>query len=300
MATQNEFYKELLDNIYDGVYFVDVNRIINFWNKGAERLSGYKASEIIGSSCMDNILLHIGSDGNKLCKTRCPLAKVIVDGSVYEADVYLHHKDGQRVPVSVHASPIKEENGRIIGAVEIFRDNSSRLMDMKLIEDLKKAALLDPLTGIPNRRYIEMKMHSCLEELKRHNIIFGIFFADVDHFKQINDTYGHIVGDDILKMVANTLKGNVRTSDLVGRLGGEEFVGVISHIDEEKLKQLGNKLRMLVENCFLDKGNTPIKVTVTLGITLGKPDDTMESIIGRADQLLYKGKESGRNCVVWV
>lgn len=248
---------------------------------------------------LDNILVHNDERGNELCRGNCPLILTITEGRIHgEDNIYLHHKDGRCVPVSAGVSPIRDRDGRVIGIIEVFEKNTAKGADACFIDDLRKAALLDPLTNLPNRRYIEMKIASSSEGLKRHGIPFGILFADIDLFKAINDTYGHDIGDRVLRMVAGTLENNVRAYDAVGRWGGEEFIAVINHTDEEQLKATAEKLRSLVEESFLSAGDTSISVTVTIGVALARPDDTMESIIKRADRALYKGKSHGRNRVI--
>ena len=156
MPDEVKLYGNILDNISDGVSFLDSRKKITYWNKGAERITGYSASEMVGSFCSDNILVHIDENGTCLCTKNCPVTKTLSDGNVRNVDVYLHHKDGYRIPVSVHVSPIKESDDKVIGAIEIFRDKSNEILDIQFIDDLKKAALLDPLTELANRRNIEM------------------------------------------------------------------------------------------------------------------------------------------------
>jgi diguanylate cyclase (GGDEF)-like protein/PAS domain S-box-containing protein len=291
---------EILDIMHDGIYLLDLERNVIYWNKGAESISGYSRDEVIGKSCADNILIHVDENGTQLCLDSCPLKATMQDSMQREANVFLHHKKGHRVPVTIRAVPITDESGTVSGAAEIFWDNSQKTMDAGFIEELKKAALFDHLTGIPNRRYIEMSLKIAFDEMKRYGFLFGIIFSDIDHFKKINDTYGHDVGDVILKMVSSTLGSNIRSSDLVGRWGGEEFVLVIKHLKSPShIQSNAEKLRMLVEESgFMFNGET-IKATVTMGAVTVKRGDTQESIIKKADSLLYRGKETGRNRVVF-
>ncbi len=119
MPYETDFYKNIIDNLYDGVYFVDRDRMITYWNKGAERISGYSAGQVIGRRCRDNLLNHVTANGVELCHDHCPLAAVMEDGRPREAEVYLHHADGHRVPVMVRATALRDEGGNIVGAVEI-------------------------------------------------------------------------------------------------------------------------------------------------------------------------------------
>jgi diguanylate cyclase (GGDEF)-like protein len=177
----------------------------------------------------------------------CPGAHTLDDQRVREAAVFLHHKAGHRVPVAVQVIPIRDASSRVIGAAEVFQDNSTCFADREIIGRLQKDALIDHLTGLPNRRYLEMKLQTCLDDLKRYRFPFGIIFVDIDYFKGINDTIGHPMGDEVLRMVSHTLEANIRSSDLSGRWGGEEFVIVIQHLREEYLAAVANKLRALVE-----------------------------------------------------
>jgi len=296
MTVDNEFYKSSLDRLYDGVYYVDRNRKIKYWNKAAERLTGYKSSEIIDKRCSD-ILTHIDDKGVNLCKGQCPLTKTIVDGRAREADLYLLHKDGHRVPVSIRMVPIRDSSGQITGAVQIFSDKSPVVTVRQKLEQCEKMALLDPLTNSPNRRYIKMNLNSRLDEMSRYGWTFGILFIDIDHFKKVNDIHGHDVGDEILKMIAKTLLNNLRPFDVLGRWGGEEFTAIIANINEQQLYFIANRFRLLVENSALHKGSDIIRVTISIGATFAQSNDTMDTLLKRADQLMYHSKLSGRNRV---
>ena len=113
MPDKNDFYKEIIDNLYDGVYFVDRDRVITYWNKGAERITGYSAKQAVGRACRDNLLNHVTANGVELCKNNCPMAAVMEDGNPREAEVYLHHKDGHRVPIIVRATVLRDDAGKV-------------------------------------------------------------------------------------------------------------------------------------------------------------------------------------------
>ena len=298
MSLSEGFYQGLLDNIEVGIYFVDNDRKIVYWSKGAEKITGYAAAEVLGRNCADNILVHVDDEGNVLCTGTCPLACTVVDSIERRAEIYLHHKRGHRVPISVTVMPIENNGGIVIGAVEIFSDNSAKMAENMVLQELRKAASLDPLTELLNRRFIETKLLASIEELRRHGITFGVIFGDIDRFKEINDTYGHVAGDAVLQMVAGTLSENIRGYDLAARWGGEEFLLVIAHVTGKTLIKIANKLRMLVRNSFVEKDGRVIRVSITMGATMASPEDTIESLVVRADGLMYSGKMSGRNCVI--
>jgi diguanylate cyclase (GGDEF)-like protein/PAS domain S-box-containing protein len=292
-----EFYKSLLDNLYDGVYFLDRERSIQYWNKGAERITGYSRSEVEGSHCWDNILMHVDSEGKSLCQDRCPAWKTMEGAIPSEAEVFLHHKNGHRIPVSVKVTPIRDETGVIVGAVEIFRDNSEKLASLSLIEDLQEKAFQDTLTSLPNRRYMDRYLMSKLDESSRYDWTFGLIFLDIDHFKPINDTYGHDVGDEALRMLARTLSHSSRSFDTVGRWGGEEFVIAVVNVDRDKLLHIAERYRRMIESSTVTTVGADLRMTVSLGATLAGHGDTLDSLVKRADELMYQSKLAGRNCV---
>jgi diguanylate cyclase (GGDEF)-like protein/PAS domain S-box-containing protein len=297
MGLEKDSYERIIENLYDGLYFVDRDRVITYWNKGAERISGFTADEVVGKSCADNILTHVDSQGNSLCTGMCPLAATIADGTLREAELFMHHKDGHRIPVSVRVSTLTDRDGIIIGGVEVFTDISNQEATKLRVKELEKLALLDNLTQLANRNYIEREIQSRFEEKKRLNVPFGILFIDIDHFKKFNDSYGHDVGDEVLKFVANTFVANTRPFDLYGRWGGEEFIGIIRNINGKELELLGNRVRILIENSFIIHENEKLYVTISIGATLVNKKDTIDSLIKRADTLLYKSKAAGRNCL---
>jgi diguanylate cyclase (GGDEF)-like protein len=167
------------------------------------------------------------------------------------------------------------------------------------LHELRNHLKTDELTDAANRRYLEGKIHAAIAELAfREKMSTGLLFIDVDHFKTFNDTYGHNTGDKVLSMVASTLMNNVRKSDIVGRWGGEEFCAILYDVDDKNaLREIAEKLRKLVAFSRLDIGNENLSVTISVGATLFLPTDTPESIIQRADELMYQSKQAGRNQV---
>jgi len=165
------------------------------------------------------------------------------------------------------------------------------------VRRLEQAVILDPLRGIGNRRFTETKLASSLLESRQYKVPCGVLFVDIDHFKTVNDTHGHDAGDLVLKMVAATMSHSIRSSDHMGRWRGEEFIAIILNIGRMKLAKVANKLRMLVSRSQLFRAGRTIEVTISVGASLARSDDTAETIVKRADQLLYQSKQGGRNRV---
>lgn len=291
----NVIYREVLKHVKEGVYFVDTDRKITFWNDYAEHITGFSASEILHKHCFDNILNHINDEGNELCKQGCPLHKTIGDGIYREASVYLHHKNGYRVPVDIRIFPLYD-NGQIIGAIELFSDDKTPTALLNDIENLKVLALTDQLTNLANRRYLESILANKIKELEEFNTPFGIVMIDIDHFKTVNDTYGHDTGDMALQMASRSLLHAVRSSDVVGRWGGDEFLIIFSAVGIEQLEQIAERMRMLVETSSVQREETNIHITISIGAVFVETPHSKEKIIQLADKLMYISKQKGRNC----
>ncbi|MGA7992326.1 MAG: sensor domain-containing diguanylate cyclase [Thermoanaerobaculia bacterium] len=293
----DRFFKDLIDNLTEGIYFLDRSRRITYWNRGAERLTGFPADEVLGRRCADNLLQHMDPQGRLLCNDGCPMEATMRDGQEKVAEVFLHHKKGHRVPITVRAVPIRGVGGEIVGAVEVFNDISGQVLAAERIRELETLSLIDPLTGAGNRRYSEIQLSSRLAEKKRYGLPVGVLFVDVDRFKVVNDRHGHAAGDDVLRVVGKTLANALRAGDFLGRWGGEEFVVLVGGLDAQRLPQAGQRLRALVARSSVP--SVPgLEVTVSIGVTEARGDDTVASLVARADALMYEAKKQGRDRVV--
>lgn len=164
-------------------------------------------------------------------------------------------------------------------------------------ETLEQAALTDSLTGMQNRRYFDDALKEYLEEFHRIDKPVGLMILDLDHFKQVNDTHGHDVGDEVLRAVANCLKDMTRYHDVVARLGGEEFAVVTPNMDAELLSKFAERIRRAVANMTVLSGNVRLKVTTSVGLAVWDRKETAEEFYRRADRQLYEAKRQGRNRV---
>jgi diguanylate cyclase (GGDEF)-like protein/PAS domain S-box-containing protein len=293
----HSFYRELLDRLDDCIYFVDRDRRLLFWNKAAEELTGFARSEVVGRLCPDNILCHADVNGRVLCNDSCPLEHVMTTGKSDEVDVFLHHKDGHRMPARVKSFPIQDAQGRAVGAMEVFNDRTARIEQAERIKELERLALVDQLTRLPNRRHFDEHLGHRLAEWQRHGRPFGVLMMDVDRFKQVNDECGHLLGDAILKLVARTLQANCRSFDIVARWGGEEFGAIISHVDAPQLVVVAEKFRAMVAASDLRLPGQDFGITISVGATTAQANDTGMTLLKRADQALYQAKHQGRNRV---
>lgn len=291
---KEQLYLNIINNLRDGIYYVDKTRRITFWNKAAENITGYSAEEIVGNRCQRSGLSHIDEEGRPLCLVGCPLFATIADGQQRQERVFVRHKEGYRIPIHVNIFPIFKD-GEIDGAVEVFTHDSPTVYEDDLVSKLSDIAMHDQLTKLPNRRYLESFMHYKMEEFLRFGRKFAILFADIDNFSRFNNEYGHDTGDAVLRNIAESIRRSVRKNDLVGRWGGEEFVGVYAINDAEDVRIVGEKFRRLVEMTEVVNKEELLNVSVSVGITAVQEGDTIETMVTRADEFMYRSKKEGKN-----
>lgn len=167
---ENAINRKIVEKMSDGAYYVDTDRVIQFWNKSAEDMTGYKAEEMVGKSCSDSGLNHIDLEGRPLCQLGCPLYATNIDGRERHERVFVRHKDGHRFPVRVNVYPIIRED-RVCGSIELFSHDSPVRYDDKLIERLSGEAMHDELTKLPNRRYLESFLSYKISQLDRKSVV---------------------------------------------------------------------------------------------------------------------------------
>ncbi|HXR33492.1 MAG TPA: diguanylate cyclase [Verrucomicrobiae bacterium] len=287
-------YKALLDHVSDGVYIVDLDRRILYWNEGAFRQTGYEAHEVVGRRCPEDGLCHVDTTGHRMCRDNCPMTTSLKDGGSHEVEIFLRHKQGRRVPVTARVEPLRAADGSIIGAIQIFSDDTAAQDSRREIEEMGRLAFLDLVTQLPNRRFVEMSLQTALSEYHMHKEPFGVLVIDLDRFKGINDSFGHASGDRALREVAKTLKGTLRPADIVGRWGGDEFIAIVHHVNNEILTHLAERCgAMVAQTSFPGSDGSMVSMSVSIGSTLALPDDTTEKLIKRADVLMYQKKTNG-------
>jgi two-component system, cell cycle response regulator len=164
-------------------------------------------------------------------------------------------------------------------------------------ETLQHAALTDGLTGMQNRRYFDDALKEYLDEFRRIDKPVGLMILDLDHFKQVNDTHGHDIGDQVLRAVAGCLKDMTRYHDVVARLGGEEFAVVAPNMDADLLVKFAERIRKAIAGMVVLSGNVRLKVTASVGLAVWDRKETAEDFFRRADKQLYEAKKLGRNRV---
>jgi diguanylate cyclase (GGDEF)-like protein/PAS domain S-box-containing protein len=297
MWTESPIVRGLLDGMSDGVFIVDLMGRITFWNDAAEKITGFTREFAMGRMCR-NMLVHVDDDGEALChRDGCVMACSASKQERWQKEAFLCHAEGHRIPVMINVSPLYDDDGNVIGGMEAFSDRTQHVAALHRLRELEEMVHTDALTAVGNRRATERFLRRKLDELSRYDWPFGVIFVDLDGFKEINDAHGHEAGDIMLRTISQTLEHSLRSSDFIGRWGGEEFVIIASEAGAGALLRTAERLRALVEASAGRFGGRDLKVTASIGATAARTTDTMPALVNRADRLMYVSKFSGKNRV---
>ena len=291
--------KQITDVLGEGIFLVDSDGKIIFANPEAIRLIGYSLDEI------DGVLIHEfiykqQADGTLYKPEDNPLWDAIASGNNYtDDDGVFTCKTSLLMPISLVCRAIFKDD-MLDGAVIAFRDiteQKKHLQSLEAINELlEKQATTDTLTGMFNRMKFNKSLTNEIERAERYNTPLSLIIFDIDHFKKVNDAYGHLAGDDVLKRLTKLVSTNIRQMDIFARWGGEEFVITTPETHFEGAIKLAEKLRSKIEAYDFSE---PQKVTTSFGVATLQSKDTNITLVNRADEALYRAKEGGRNQVAY-
>jgi len=291
------FQQKLLDNMYDAVIFVDCTMQIILWNRGAERLTGIAASSVIHRNWSPSL---IGMRDEKAAAGEefdCPVAYAVESGVQSLRRLLVANRNNRPIAVDLHTIPVVNHDGTTFGTTLLLHDASGEATLEERCQALHEKATKDPLTQVANRAEFDRTHQLFVNAHVEHRLPCSLIMCDIDHFKSINDTYGHQAGDEVLKYFGQLLKSECRPGDLVARYGGEEFVMLCTDCDNASAAHRAEQIRKTVgemPHSQLD-GN---RMTVSFGVTGIQAGDTPDSMLRRADRALIEAKRAGRNMVV--
>ncbi len=245
---------------------------------------------ISGSENKDDIIASLEAGANDFIKKPFFIEELIARISAQLRIKYIYDE------LLEHLKKEEELTRKLSDTLEEIRIKNEKISVMNKM--LKMQVITDPLTEVFNRRYLFEIFKREIARAKRYNEPLSVIMMDIDHFKKINDTYGHMIGDKILKGIAKVIKERIRTSDIIARYGGEEFVIVLTNANLEIAQKIAEDLRQKVENIVFKIEEKSIKATISLGVAQLKEDDDVDTLLIRADENLYTAKNRGRNAVV--
>jgi diguanylate cyclase (GGDEF)-like protein/PAS domain S-box-containing protein len=294
LFVEKERAEVTLNSIGDAVLSTDIAGNVTYLNSVAETMTGWSRADAAGRPLQEVFKIVDGSTGQP---SPNPMALAVRENKTVTltANCMLIRRDGYESPIEDSAAPIHDRSGRITGAVIVFHDVSvARQMSLQL----SHLAQHDFLTDLPNRMLLSDRLRQAISAARRHQRQVAVLFLDLDRFKHVNDSLGHVVGDELLKKVANRLKRSIRGSDTVGRQGGDEFVILLSDVrSADNANHTAVKLLAGLTAPYAI-GLHRLRVPMSIGISL-YPDDAgdPETLLSHADAAMYHAKENGRNNV---
>ena len=270
------------DYLFDAVVVTDLQGTIIDWNKGSEDLYGYSKDEAIGQ-CVN--ILHVPDDSEQIT---LEVISTVEKVGKWSGEIRMLHKNGDIGWIESMCVPIYDSNEQMIGALGINRDITDRIKETERLEQL---AHYDHLTKVPNRYLLLARLEHLISQSERSKNQFALLFVDLDDFKVINDTKGHVFGDWVLIETASRLKQTIRDSDTVARIGGDEFVLVLENISNRNdVSRMIQKISKALNEDFMIE-NQKVDLRCSVGVAFFPEDGaTIDSLFTKADMNMYKAK----------
>lgn len=290
------FQQKLLDAMHDGVVFVDAKLEITLWNRGAERLTGIGREAVIGHTWSAEMIDLCEENGRTVTAANCPVVNAVQHGRQAHRRMTIVGRDGKALQVNVHAVPVIGPNHTVFGATLVLHDASPESSLEAQCQQLHEQVTKDPLTQVANRAAFDQTHAAFVSSHLAARGPYSLVITDIDHFKRINDTFGHQAGDEALVKFAALLRDGCRPGDVVARYGGEEFVVLCSNCDSATAARRTEEIRQQVASTPMEMLDGQA-ITASFGVTDLRPGDTPETMLRRADRALLTAKDSGRNRV---
>ena len=293
LRTSEEKYRRLFEMAQEGIWVIDAEGNTTIVNNAMANMLGYKKEEMMGRHLFDFMDDDARSQAEKNMKRR-------VQGLEEQHDFELLSKTGRRVFTTMQTAPLYDENGNYSGAIAGVMDITER---KRAEERVRQQVLFDDLTRLPNRRMLNEKLSQEQARALRHDHVGALLFIDLDHFKNVNDSLGHPIGDSLLVAIADRLRKVVREEDTLARLGGDEFVVLLPELSDDPstaashARNAALKLQSALLETF-DVSGYKLNIGCSIGIALYPLDqDTIHDIMKQADAAMYRAKEEGRNTI---
>jgi diguanylate cyclase (GGDEF)-like protein/PAS domain S-box-containing protein len=292
-----EIYQSVLDSLQTGIYIVDRNRRIRFWNEGAEQITGYLRQDVVGRFLRDHLLIT-GEKAKDLDSDQDdPINLAFRDGKPSSMDVSILHKHGYRVPIVLRTLPIRNSRGAVVGAAESFEKNRSASEWSRRHSAFADFGCLDAVTGVAAKSFMETQLRDHLITFAERNVPFGILLVQIDHLDEFRETRGPGVVPTILRIIAQSVENCVRPTDLVGCWGENQFIAILLACRESEVALVGERVRKMIGQSEIEWWGDQFSVTSPVGGAGCRPGDEVEVLVARAAASLQESIAKGGNCV---
>jgi diguanylate cyclase (GGDEF)-like protein/PAS domain S-box-containing protein len=290
-------YQSILDGLETGVYVVDRNRRIRFWNEGAEKITGYLRQDVVGHFLRDHLLTTSDASKDLDSDADDPINLAFRDGKPSILNVSILHKDGYRLPIVLRTNPIRDSRGAVIGAAESFERSRASSDTTRRHSALADFGCLDVVTGVAAQGFMETQIRENLITFNEHHIPFGVLLLQIDNLDQYRANRGPGVIPTILRIIAQSLENCLRPTDILGCWEKYQFLAILTDCKESELSLVGERVRRIIGRSEIEWWGDKFSVTSPVGGVVCKVGDNVEAIIARAERSLRESIEKGGNCV---
>jgi len=295
-----EIFRSILETLPTGVYLVDRNRKILFWNSGAEEITGYLRQDVVGHFLREHLLATSDELKDADSDPTDPLSGVFRDGKSTTANVSILHKEGYRVPIVLRSVPIRSERGAIVVAAECFDINISASDRTRRHAVIAESGCLDEVLGIPARTFMEPHLRERVTAFAERQIPFGILLIQVDQMDHLRAARGPGVVPAVLRVAARTIENSLRTTDLVGCWSENQFLVVLMECKETEVERVAHRIMKMICQSEIEWWGDKISVTAAFGGAGSRPGDTLELLVGRAGKSLLRSIAEGGSRVTII
>ena len=297
-AAQDSLHEQkLLENMYDGVIFLGPQLQVMHWNRGAQRLTGINSAGVLQRHFTPGLIRMRDEHGRRVADDQCPVAHAMHTGVQSHRRFIVRSRSGSDLAVDLHIIPVVAPDGSNQGATLLLHDASDEVSLEQRCHLLYEQAIRDPLTQLANRAEFDRAHAIVVEAHRQRRLPCSLIMCDLDHFKEVNDTYGHLAGDEAIRSFSRILKSLSHPGDLVARFGGEEFVILCADSNNATATARAEQVRRAFHE--LPQAIAGGKAcTASFGVTELQPGDTVQTMLNRADRALLMAKQAGRNLVV--
>lgn len=293
MARTN--YKNLIENLYEGLLYVDSEGRVKYWSKGAEKITGYPSSEVFDKKFSEDLLCPIDVEGVKYIGDKNLFSITMATGNLHQYELLITHKDGHKIAISARIAPMYDSNDQIVGATQLFTDNKDKINSLIDNSEEYQKSFFDSVTKLPNHVSLEMSINAKLSEFRRYNRPFGILLIEVDEQEKLQHIYGDEFKINVLIKVSKLIVKDLRPFDIAGRWSDTEFSVILVNVRDDSVEMIGNRIRKVVEHAEFAIGQGSINLTVSIGGIIAAPHDTSKILIEKLQTTTEKCFQIGGN-----
>jgi diguanylate cyclase (GGDEF)-like protein/PAS domain S-box-containing protein len=277
-------YRDILDGLQIGVSVLDLQKKIVFWSDGAEQITGYARIEVLGHTCMDNILLHCNQTSCELCSEKCPITTALRDAQPVEAVSFIHHKSGHRIPARTWAIPLRNKHGSIIGVIQTFECEFAVNVPKVNDRSIKRHGWLDDVTGLSSQAMMQSHLRETLGTFTALHIPFGVLCVGIHELPQLRARYGQEAATSMMQVLGRTLRNTVWPTDFVGHWGDGQFLVILCGCVEDALETVVGRLLKMMSSATIMWWGEELTAAVSMGGAAAIAGDTAESLLRRTQQ----------------